>query len=83
MVEAVAVVVEVLVIWQANLLVAFSQTANQTTNNNNSSSRSSSSSQVINPVDMKDHQVEDREEEEEGFDGFHGRPSWLCKYSGP
>ena len=63
MVEAVAVVVEVLVIWQANLLVAFSQMANQTANN--SSSSSSSSSQVINPVDMKDHQVEDREEEEE------------------
>ena len=55
MVGAVAVVVEALVIWQANLLVAFFQMANQTTN-------SSSSNQVTRLADMEAHRAEDRVE---------------------
>lgn len=57
MVGAVAVVVEALVIWQANLLVAFFQMANQTTN-----SSSSSSNQVTRLADMEAHRAEDRVE---------------------
>ena len=56
MVGGVAVVVEeVLVIWQASLLAAFSQMGNQTISN-------SSISRVINLADMEGPQVEDREE---------------------
>jgi hypothetical protein len=53
--EATTVEVEALVTWQANLLVASSQTRNQAINNNNNN-------RAISRADMEARQVEDMEE---------------------